>query len=49
VCVCVCVHLSMVIAAAGDARMEMKETNAKINFCNRRVFCSYVIIMMHIL
>jgi len=36
--VCVCVHLSMVIAAAGDAGMEMKETKTKINFCNKCVF-----------
>ena len=33
-----CVHLSVVIAAAGGAGMEMKERKTKINFCNRCVF-----------
>jgi hypothetical protein len=41
VCVRVCVHLPTVIAAAGDAGTEMKETNTKINLYNR---CVYTVI-----
>lgn len=34
----VCVPLSVVIAAAGDAVMEMKEKKTTISFCNKSVF-----------